>query len=119
MIPTGLEYIAAYLKDAVDQVHIVDMELDKSRLLRTIAVGRKNYLFAGSDAGGKRAAIAYTIIGNCLMAGIDPWQYMRDVLTKLAAGWPMSRLAELLPQAWAKQQRQERDAEACSSPAPC
>jgi transposase len=88
------------------------------RLLRTIAVGRKNYLFAGSDTGGKRAAIAYTIIGNCLMAGIDPWRYMRDVLTKLAAAWPMSRLAELLPQAWAKQHREERDPEACASPSP-
>lgn len=79
--------------------------------VRPIAVGRKAYLFAGSDAGARRAAIAYTIIGNCLLAGIDPWRYIRDVLTKLAAGWPASRITELLPQAWAEHHRQECAAE--------
>lgn len=90
------------------------------RALRPIAVGRKAYLFAGSEAGGHRAAIVYTVIGNCLMAGIDPWDYLQDVLMKLASGWPMSRLADLLPQAWAEHHRQQRHTEAdpATVPAP-
>jgi len=82
------------------------------RQMRPIAVGRKAYLFAGSEAGGQRAAIVYTIIGNCLMAGVDPWDYLQDVLLKLASGWPMSRLSELLPRAWAEHHRQEGHPEA-------
>jgi hypothetical protein len=56
-------------------------------------------LFAGGEAGGHRAGIVYTIIGNCLMAGVDSWDYLQNVLSKLASGWPTSRLAELLPPA--------------------
>lgn len=71
------------------------------RRLREIAVGRKNYLFAGSDAGAERAVIAYTVIGTCILAGLDPWAYLKDVLEKLAAGWQHRRLDELLPPNWA------------------
>jgi transposase len=69
--------------------------------LRQVAVGRNNYLFAGSDQGGERAAIAYTVIGTCMLAGIDPLAYLTDVFQKLAAGWPHRRLDELLPPSWA------------------
>ena len=71
------------------------------RALRQVAVGRNNYLFAGSDQGGERAAIAYTVIGTCMLAGIDPLAYLTDVFQKLAAGWPHRRLDELLPPNWA------------------
>ena len=63
-------------------------------------VTRKNYLFAGSDAGGERAAIIYTVLGSCKTAGVDPFAYLRDVLEKIANGWPAKRIDELLPQAW-------------------
>jgi transposase len=81
------------------------LELDNNaceRALRTIAVGRKNWLFAGSDEGAKRAAVIYTVFGTCRVNGIDPWAYMKDVLEKLAEGWLQSRVAELLPPNWAK-----------------
>jgi transposase len=71
------------------------------RALRQVAVGRNNYLFAGSDQGGERAAIAYTVIGTCMLAGVDPLAYLTDVFQKLAAGWPHRRLDELLPPNWA------------------
>ena len=71
------------------------------RALRTIAVGRSNYLFADSDTGAERAAIAYTIIGTRTLCGIEPLEYLRDVLTKLSGRWPDSRRAELLPPNWA------------------
>ncbi len=71
------------------------------RALRSVATGRKNYLFAGSDEGAKRAAILYSIIGTCALCGVDPSEYLRDVLGKLAGRWPRSRLEELLPPNWA------------------
>ncbi len=70
------------------------------RQLRRVAIGRKNYLFAGSDRGAERLAIAYTLLGSCHMLGIDPLAYITDVIDKVQNGWPRSRLAELLPDAW-------------------
>ncbi len=67
------------------------------RALRRIAVGRNNWMFAGSDAGGERAAVIYTVLGTCRLRGIDPWAWLRDVLEKLASGWKQARIAELLP----------------------
>jgi len=81
------------------------LELDNNgceRALRTIAVGRKNWLFAGSDQGAERAAVIYTVFGTCRLHGIDPWGYVRDVFEKLAAGWRQNRIAELLPPTWAR-----------------
>lgn len=70
------------------------------RAIRGIAIGRRNWLFAGSDAGAERAAVIYTIIESAVLHGHEPWTYMRDVLIKLAAGWPRRRLHELLPDRW-------------------
>ena len=65
--------------------------------MRAIAVGRKNYLFAGSDAGEERAAAIYTIVQTARLNGINPEAYLTDILTKIAAGHPINRLAELMP----------------------
>lgn len=51
--------------------------------IRPIAVGRKNWLFAGSDAGGERAAMFYTLIGTAKLSGVEPEAYLRDVLTRI------------------------------------
>jgi transposase len=67
------------------------------RLLRGIAVTRKNYLFVGSDAGGQRAAIIYTIAETAKLNGLDPEAYIAAVLDRLAHGHPINRLDELLP----------------------
>lgn len=75
------------------------------RALRAIAVGRKNYLFFGSDAGGDTAAVLYTFVQTCKRLTIEPWRYLRDVLERLPT-WPAARLAELLPDQWAAEQRQ-------------
>ena len=55
------------------------------RALRAVAVGRKNYLFAGSDAGGRSAAVLYSIVGTCRRLGLDPFAYLRDTLARLPA----------------------------------
>lgn len=70
------------------------------RALRGIAVGRNNWQFAGNDASGKWAAIMYSLIRTSELNGVEPWAYLRDVLTRLADGWPQKRLADLLPQNW-------------------
>ena len=67
------------------------------RRLRPIAVGRKNYLFCGSDAGAERAASAYTLLGCCALAGVDPRAYLIWVLRQLEmTRFPASRIDELL-----------------------
>jgi transposase len=69
--------------------------------IRSLAIGRKNYLFAGSDAGAERAAILYSLMRTCALQGVDSYAYLIDIINKLAAGWPASRIAELLPENWA------------------
>jgi len=53
-----------------------------------IAVGRKNWLFAGSKTGGERAAAIYTVVETCKANGIEPQAYIADVTAKIAADWP-------------------------------
>jgi hypothetical protein len=69
------------------------------RALRGVALGRKNYLFAGSDRGGERAAAMYSLIETAKLNGIDPEAYLRDILGRIS-DHPMKRLAELLPWNW-------------------
>jgi hypothetical protein len=66
------------------------------RALRAVALGRKNYLFAGSDAGGERAAASYSLIGSAKLNGLDPELYLRTVLAQIA-DHPISRIDQLLP----------------------
>jgi transposase len=61
-----------------------------------MALGRKNYLFAGSDSGGRRAAIVYTVVETARLNGLDPEAYLRDVLARIA-DHPIRRIGELLP----------------------
>jgi hypothetical protein len=53
-------------------------------LLRTVVLGRKNYLFAGSNRGGERAAAIYSLIGTAKLNGVDPEAYLRNVLSRIA-----------------------------------
>ncbi len=66
------------------------------RALRTVAIGRKNYLFAGSDSGGHSAAAFYSLIGSATLNGINPEAYLHYVLERIA-GYPVNRVAEVLP----------------------
>jgi transposase len=66
------------------------------RSIRPLALGRKNWLFAGSDKGGRSAAIIYTITESAKMNGVEPYAYLRDILTCIA-DHPINRIAELLP----------------------
>jgi len=71
--------------------------------LRRVAVGRKNWLFCGSDNGGNTAAILFSLIATCQRHKVDPFAYLRDVLARIAAT-PVSQLGQLLPDRWKRDQ---------------
>jgi len=75
------------------------LEIDNNsaeRALRAVALGRKKHLFAGSDAGGERAAALHSLIGTAKLNSLDPEAYLRDVLSRVA-DQPINRIEELLP----------------------
>ncbi len=69
------------------------------RVLRGVALGRKAWLFCGSDRGGERAAAIYTLIATAKLNGVDPRAWLADILRRIA-DHPASRLDELLPWNW-------------------
>ena len=82
------------------------LEIDNNiaeRALRGVAVGQRNWLFAGSKTGSERAAAIYTVIQTCKANGVDPRAYIADATGKIAADWPVARWDELVPWNWAAQ----------------
>jgi transposase len=83
------------------------LEIDNGRVerrIRTFTVGRRNFLFTGSVRGGERLAAAYTLVDNCHLLGLDPYRYLVDVIRKIQAGFPITRLSGLTPARWAADQ---------------
>ena len=66
------------------------------RMLRALVIGRKNSLFAGSDAGGRSAAVLYSVTGTCRRLGLDPFDYLRDLFDRVQA-LSADHLDEALP----------------------
>jgi transposase len=69
------------------------------RSIRPIALGRKNFLFAGSHKGAERLAMIYSLLGTCHLNNVNPYNWLKDVLEKINS-WPVNRLQELLPHRW-------------------
>lgn len=97
--------LSAFLENGVLPISNAHVE----RLLRSVALFRKNSLFVGSLEAGERYAALLTLAVNCALVGANPFAYFNQVFEHLAAGWPKSRAAELMPQAWlAAQQKTEQ-----------
>jgi transposase len=87
--------LTRYLEDGI-------LEIDNNRaenIQRPLCVGRRNWLFVGSDEGGRRAAIIYTLISSCQRHGINPFEYLKDVLERIATH-PANDMLQLAPQNW-------------------
>ena len=91
-----------YLKRYVDNGRFeIDNNLVENAI-RPVALGRKNYLFAGSHNGAKRAALIYTLVANAKLQGLEPFAYMRDVISRIA-DYTYKDIADLLPVNWKNQ----------------
>ena len=80
-----------------------DLSIDNNateRAIRGVAVGRNNWMFFGSDEGGKTAAVLRSFVASCQRVGVDPFVWLKDILSRIA-DHPITRLAELLPHNWA------------------
>ncbi len=113
LLATAVGYALRQWKALVRYTEDGDLAIDNNaaeRAVRRIAVGRKNWLFAGNDEGGRRAAILYSLIASCQLHGIDPFIYLRDVFRRLP-GHPADALFELTPKAWAKARREAQSTE--------
>lgn len=71
--------------------------------IRPVAIGRKNYLFAGSQEGAKRSAMLYSLLGTCKMNNVNPFNWLKEVLAKLNS-YPINKIKELLPHNYMKRQ---------------
>lgn len=79
-----------------------DLAIDNNaaeNALRPVALGRKNWLFAGSDEGGRTGATLMTLVASCKRHGVDPFVYLRDLLTRLPAT-PINQIDQFLPDRW-------------------
>lgn len=98
-IAVAIHYALGRWKQLLRYVNDGQLEIDNNaaeRSLRAVAIGRKNYLFAGSDSGGERAAAVYSLIGTAKLNGVDPEAYLAYVLTRIA-DHPLQHIEELLP----------------------
>jgi len=91
---------AALNRYTQDPILSIDNNLAE-RTLRMLALGRKNWLFAGSERGAHRAAVIYSLVASCKLCGHDPYAYFRDVLSRISTH-PAHRIDELLPSHWVK-----------------
>jgi transposase len=105
--------LAAFLGNGLLPISNAHVE----RLIRTVALFRKNSLFVGSLEAGQRYAALLTLAINCALCGANPFLYFTDVFDRLAAGWPAALAADLMPQAWlaSQQQTEQVDAQVASA----
>lgn len=89
--------LSAYVNDG--RLNIDNNPVENS--IRPVALGRKNYLFAGSHEAAKRSGMLYSLLGTCKMHGIEPYAWLKDVLQRIA-DHPVNRIADLLPHRYKK-----------------
>ena len=98
----AIQYIRSrwpsFTRYTTDGILAIDNNTSENAI-RMVALGRKNWLFAGSDRGGRTAAVLFSMIASCKLNDVEPWSWLRDVLRRLP-DIPMRRMTELLPDRW-------------------
>jgi transposase len=83
------------------------LEIDNNLIenaIRPSAIGKKNWLFIGHPEAGDRSAVIYTLLGSCRRHGINPYDYLKDLFTRLPAA-KITEIGQFTPAAWARQRR--------------
>lgn len=86
------------------------LEIDTNLIensIRPSALGKKNWLFIGHPEAGERSAVIYTLLGSCRRPGINPFEYLKDLFTRLPAA-KITQIKEFMPAAWAKAKAKEK-----------
>ena len=102
LLGTAVRYAMEQWPAMMRYAEVAEARIDNNsceQAIRTVCIGRKNWLFAGSLAGGERAATIYSLTVTCKRLGIEPFAYLRDVIERVSAH-PMSRIDELTPRTW-------------------
>ncbi len=100
----AITYVEGQWKALNEYIYNGNLFIDNNgaeRPLRTVAIGRKNYMFFGSEEGGEHAAIMYSLIISCKQNGIEPYKYLRDIFQRILTH-PPNKMHELIPSAWKK-----------------
>jgi hypothetical protein len=101
-IGQAISYIRAQWEDLQTYTRDGELSIDNNvleRSLRAQAIGRKNYLFVGSDRGGRTAATLYSLVASCKRHRVDPFAYLKDILER-SPTHPAKALGDLFPDAW-------------------
>lgn len=101
-IGQAIQYARAQWKALLRYLEDGDLDIDNNaceRTIRGIGVGRRNWLFLGSEGGGEWAAVVYSLIESAKLSGHDPYRYLKDVLVRVSSH-PMNRIEELTPRLW-------------------
>jgi transposase len=105
---------APHLRAFLDDGSLPISNAHVERRIRTVALVRKNSLFYGSVDAGKRYAVLFTLVLNCILVGANPYDYLVDVIDKIAADWQANRIRELMPRNWldARQRQNQLNSDA-------
>ncbi len=101
-IGKAFHYLMSRYKELSQFLQEGRLEVDNNLVenaIRPVAIGRKNFLFAGSHNGAKRAALVYSLVISCKLQGINPYEYLQDILERLP-NHPINQLDQLLPSKW-------------------
>jgi hypothetical protein len=101
-IGQAISYARAQWEDLQTYTRDGELSIDNNvseRSLRAQAIGRKNYMFVGSDRGGRTGATSYSLVASCKRLHVDPFAYLKDVLQRLPEH-PVDRFGEFLPDVW-------------------
>ena len=92
------EYTNSRKRDGSESFLAIDNNASE-RQIKQFVIGRKNWMFAGREAGAENAALLFSLVVSCKLAGVGPFAYFRDVLLRIHSH-PAKRIAELIPRAW-------------------